>query len=219
MDRHPEEERAADATHEQSAEELLARLERGEAPALGELIRREMPRALRRLRKRIPEGLRRRFGESDVLQLTAEDLMRLRGRFENHGEAAFAELFDVIARRNLAGAIDREMAQKRSPRLEQRPPATETDAPGFVEQAAVDTASPSRLLAQEELVARLQACYAELEDADREIIDLVDHQDLGCTGAAHRLGISASTARKRHSRAIARLREAMGRARGVDESV
>jgi RNA polymerase sigma factor (sigma-70 family) len=214
-----ENEGASGDTREQTPDQLLERFEEGEDRALGELIRRETPRVLRRLRGRMPGGLRRRFGESDILQLTAEDLFRLRGRFENHGEAAFRELFQMIASRNLCNTIDKEMADKRSPKRERHAGATETGAPGLAERAAIDSRSPSRLLAREELVRRLQDCYGRLGEEDREIIDLVDHQGLGCSEAARLLKIAPATARKRHSRAIDRLRAAMQQGNSPDESV
>lgn len=193
--------------------DLLSRFASGDDSALGTLIQREAPRIVDRMRARLPGELRARMGGSDILQLTAVELVRMRERFANQGVGAFRQLVATLADQALARAVEREGAQKRSPAREVQPPAQrsgESRAPG---PEPIDTRTPSREAASSEAVERLQACLDELPEADRAILRMVDYEELGFEEASGRLGISIPAAHKRHGRALARLRELM-RSRG-----
>jgi len=157
--------------------------------------------------------IRRRLGASDILQLAAADLVQLRSRFENQGMPAFREMVITIVDRTLANEIEREHAQKRTPlreRTSARPPGgSERSGDSGADLGAV-TETPSRALDRKERALRLQACYAELPAADREIIRLIDYDGLSYREASERVGISVEAARQRHSRAIGRMREKLG---------
>ena len=199
---------------EQRSVELLSRFARGDDEALGELVDRETPRILRRLRARMPRDLKARMGASDILQLTAADLVKLRGRFENLGVPAFRELVAKIADRTMAQAIKRERAEKRTPAKEARGNAADSgDAAGdpFERLGAADSATPSRIHGQSETVQKLQACIARLSEPDRAVLRMLDYEELSCAEAAERLGISVSAVQQRHSRAVARLGQLMRR--------
>ena len=53
----------------------------------------------------------------------------------------------------------------------------------------------------------LQRCFSRLSVNDREIIQLIDYDEVGYEQAAEALEITSEAARQRHSRAIARLRD------------
>lgn len=195
-------------------DDLLHRFVGGDDSALAELVERESPRLLRRIRERLPSGLRRRVGESDILQLTAIDLLAIRDRFEDRGLPAFRRLLDTIADINIARAVEREGAAKRNFRAERSPvrtPDSLSSPPDPLDGIPGSVSSPSAPLRREERAARLEACLAELGDADREAIRLIDGVELSYEEAARSLGISPDTLRRRHSRAIARLRTLLER--------
>ncbi|HIC23750.1 MAG TPA: sigma-70 family RNA polymerase sigma factor, partial [Planctomycetes bacterium] len=67
--------------------------------------------------------------------------------------------------------------------------------------------SPSAGLQREEALELLGRCLDMLSDDDREMLRWIDEDDLGYEEAARRLSVNIDAARRRHSRAIARLRK------------
>jgi len=202
-----------------SSAELLSRFADGDDSALGELFERETPRILNRMRSHLPRDLRPRLGASDLLQLTATELVKMRARFENRGVGAFHEMVGRIADRAMLDAIHRERALKRSPDRERRAPGADprygaSDGPRSLDPA--DTHTPSRSCDRNETARRVKACFELLGEPDRRIIHLIDYEEQSYEEAARALGIGRTAARKRHSRAIARLGELV--ARGSTES-
>jgi len=198
----------------QQSEDLLSRFAAGDDTALGQLLDREAPRIVSRMRARLPRDVRARIGGSDILQLTALELMRIRERFDNQGVAAFRELVATIADHALSKAVRKERAQKRTPRREILPPAQPSGDSRPAAPAAIDTNTPSRELRGQESVDRLQACLAELIELDRRIVRMIDYEELSYEEVARRLGLTVSATQKRHSRIVARLRERMARGSG-----
>ncbi len=194
--------------------ELLSRFAGGDDAALGELLDREAPRIVGRMRARLPRDVRARLGGSDIMQLTALELIRIRERFDNQGVGAFRELVATIADHALSKAVDREHAQKRTPHRERRTTTRPADDSGPSPPGMVDTHTPSREVNQQESVDRLQACLEELIEADRAILRLIDFEELSYAEAAEHLGLSVSSTQKRHSRAVTRLRRLMSQKDG-----
>ncbi len=191
--------------------DLLSDFASGDDSALGHLLEREAPRIVGEMRVRLPRDVRSRLGGSDILQLTALELMRMRERFENQGVGAFRELVATLADQALSNSVRRERAQKRTTGREvaATPPRSGDSIPPAV--YPVDTNTPSRTVHRKESVDRLQACLDELLEIDRTILQMIDYEELTYAQVAERLGISVSAAQKRHSRAMARLRELMSR--------
>jgi RNA polymerase sigma-70 factor (ECF subfamily) len=184
-------------------DQIADRFWRGDGDALGMLLEKEMPHLRRVLKEQAPKRLRHRLRLSDLVQETAIILAARRPRFENRGPGALRRLLRTIARRVLRGAVRREQAQKRAP-----------DAVGQRLDAAArwlaDSASTaSKRLLRKELLDGMRACCARLGEDERRIIQLVDYQELDLKEAARTLGLSHAAARKRHSRAVARLRQLM----------
>jgi len=201
-------------TEDLRSQELLSGFARGDDEALGELFRRETPRILHRLRARMPRSISPRLGASDVLQLTAADLIRMRGHFENMGMPAFREMVAMIADRTLAQALKRERAQRRAPEMEVDGPASDGDGATHAARelhGGVETRTPSAIHGKNEALRRIQRCIARLPAQDREVMQLLDYEELSCAEAAERLGTTVAAVHKRHSRAIARLRQLMRR--------
>lgn len=166
------------------------------------------------MRARLPRDVRARIGGSDILQLTALELMRIRERFDNQGMGAFRELVASIADHALSKAVRKERVQKRTPHRESPPAAPASDDSVAPSPAAVDTHTPSRDARQQESVDQLQACLAVLIELDRTIVRMIDYEERSHAEVAEHLGLSVSAVQKRHSRVVARLRERMKRMGG-----
>lgn len=198
------------------SEELLVRFADGDDSALGELIEREAPRILRRVDARLPRQLKRRVGASDILQLTAVDLLSVRKRFRNQGVPAFRNMVLTIANLNVAKTIEREGAQKRDVRREKAKRHNATESQGDTVDRVIGSRqqTPSEILQQKEKADALKNCFAALKPADQEVIQLIDYEEVGYEAVASRLGISREAARQRHHRAIQNLRNLMKDAEG-----
>ncbi|MGE3166803.1 MAG: RNA polymerase sigma factor [Planctomycetota bacterium] len=187
---------------------LLSRFGHGSDSALAELVDREAPRVLRRIAAAIPGHLRARVGASDIFQQTLMDLVRVQQRFDNRGPAAFRKLMDTMAEARVARAIRRERAVKRDVLREIRPqprPGASSERPDL-DALSGSAATPSQVVGSRESADRLQRALAQLPAADREILDLIDYQEVGFEEAAVRLHLNVKAAQKRHSRALQRLR-------------
>jgi RNA polymerase sigma factor (sigma-70 family) len=204
-----------------SFDELLELVAKGDGAALGRLLEAETPRLRRLLERRTPPELRREISVSDIVQEATLRIVRRSERLENRGLGAFRKLFELVARRLLINATERHRAQKRDVRRELRE-VREGPAPARgnldLDELPGSSASPPRLLIERERIEGLRKCFALLPEADREILRLIDYADLEYGEAAGRLGVSEEAARKRHSRAVARLRLEMRDAGLADES-
>ncbi|MFN0060378.1 MAG: RNA polymerase sigma factor [Planctomycetota bacterium] len=200
-----------DANEPSEYSELLSRFGHGNDSALAQLVARETPRLLRRIDAALPAALRARVGASDIFQQTLIDLVGMQERFDNRGTAAFRKLMLTLAEARIARAVRRERALKRDVYRESTPQPGPVDEslPGL--QIAADQSTPSQIAIGVESSDRLRIALARLSAADREIIELIDYQDLNFETAAARLGIELKTAQKRHERALARMKELMKR--------
>ncbi len=191
--------------------ELLRRFAEGDESALERLVEKEGKRLLPYIERKLPAFLRRRVGASDILQNTIIDLIDVRDRFEDRGIPAFRRMLNVMADLALARAIERERAKKRDVGKD-RGPGTLAGGTGSQDGLARlpdGGPTPSTELNREEDRERLARAFAELGEEDREILRLVDYEQVSYEEVAKRLGITAVAARKRHSRAVGKLRKQM----------
>ena len=192
--------------------ELLRRFAEGEEAALAILVEKEGKRLLPYIERKLPAYLRRRVGASDILQNTVVDLLGVRDRFEDRGVLAFRKMLNVMADLSLAKAIERERAKKRDV-TKDRGPGTLGGGTGSrdgLQGLVAESATPSAEFRRREDRERLAELIAELPEEERDLLRLVDYERLSYAEVATRLGITEVTARKRHSRAVARLRDRMG---------
>lgn len=189
--------------------ELLRRFAEGDDAALERLVVKEGERLLPYIERRLPAWLRRRVGASDILQNTIVDLLDVREQFEDRGIPAFRRLLNVMAELALARAVERERAQKRDVARDKGPGtlAGGTGSQDGLARLPGAGPSPSAEVRRREDRERLASAIRSLPTEDREILQLVDYDQLAYEEIARRLGITAAAARKRHSRAVARLRE------------
>ncbi len=192
-----------------SSVEWLNKFKDGDDVAFERLVDQELPRLRRRVEERLGVDLRRRIDPSDVLQQAALDVYQLREDFENRGLPAFRGWLRTITMNNLNRLIEKELAQKRDPRREKRR-ALEAGRSRSLDplgNLSASISSPSAGLQREEALELLGRCLDMLSDDDREMLRWIDEDDLGYEEAARRLSVNIDAARRRHSRAIARLRK------------
>ena len=201
---------------DQSSIEWLQKFADGDEAAFERLLADELPKLRRRVEDRLGVDLRRRIDPSDVLQQAALDVYQLRDGFEDRGLPAFRAWLKTVTFNNLNRLIEKELAQKRDPRREKRR-AMEAGASRSLDplgNLAASISSPSAGLHRQEALDLLENCLDMLSDDDRDLLRWVDEDGLGYEEVARRLTVNIDAARRRHSRAIARLRKLADTMRG-----
>jgi RNA polymerase sigma-70 factor (ECF subfamily) len=183
---------------------LLGRARQGDRSALGHVMESCRPWLLQRARTRLPRGLARKQDASDVVQ---EVLYRAAAQIGAFQGRSLGEL-----RAWLAGILDRRVfralrfwkEKRRDPSREQ-PLSPSWSAQG--ELASSATSVLGRLSRQEER-ERVELAKSWCRQDDRTVLAL--HLDQGRTHdeIAAALGITATAARQRFSRALRRVGEA-----------
>lgn len=79
----------------------------------------------------------------------------------------------------------------------------------LAQQLLASGSTPSRMMAQEELVQRVRQAVARLSEADREVLLMRTFEGLAFEEVGQLLRIDPAAARKRHGRAILRLHKAL----------
>ena len=195
--------------HDKSAEEWLPDFVAGDEEAYGRLIHQELPRLRRPVENRLGPDFRRRIDPSDVLQQAALDVYKLRDKFEDRGLPAFRAWLKQVTMNNLNRLIEKELAQKRDPRKEKRRAKDSGKSRSLdpLGHLAASISSPSAGVQREEALQLLERCLDMLGDDDRELLAWIDQEGISYEEAARRLSINIEATRRRHSRAIARLRK------------
>ena len=75
--------------------------------------------------------------------------------------------------------------------------------------------TPASAAIQQELVRRLHAALAEMDEEDRDVILMRHFEQLSNVEVAQTLGINESTASSRYLRALKRLKEELGQVPGL----
>ncbi len=188
---------AADPPTPDRSAELLARWQGGDVGALDELLRIEVAILRDRLRRIPPRGS---VGASDVAQDAVLGLLRVRRA------PRFADP------RALRSYLWRAAVRRLGARMRGRPSRmVRLDAAGTHAFAtALATTGGIGSAARRDLAAGLVLALNLLDPDEREILTLVYFEGLTSEEAARRLGVSHEAARKRVTRARARLARKLG---------
>jgi len=184
----------------ESSMNLLRQAQAGDEQALDDLLSRHLPRLQRWASGRLPTGIRTMNDTGDIVQEAVINALRNFYGIELRTEAAFqAYLRKAVLNR----IIDQYRRHGRRPPREEIP-----------ENAVAPNASPLEAAIGAEAVEHYDRALASLRDEDHEAIVLRVEFDLEYDEIATQLGKpSPAAARMAVRRAIARLAEAMRRAR------
>lgn len=192
-------------------QELIVAARGGDAAAADALFARHRAAIRRIVALRLDRRLQARVDASDIVQDVLAEASRRLSDYLRQGELPFHLWLRQIAQDRLIDAHRRHRtAARRSIDREQAIPAG-----AYADQSALDLAAqlrdqreatPAAALLRAELNRRLRAALEELDDADREIIELRHLEQLSNQDAALALGLSPPAAGMRYLRAVRRLR-------------
>jgi RNA polymerase sigma-70 factor (ECF subfamily) len=183
-------------------DELIRRVRAGDQDAATELVRRYEESIRRAVRFRLADSrLERVFDSMDICQsVFASFFVRTAaGQFDIEQPEQLLKLLVAIARNKLAKQVHNQQRQCRDYRRVQ--PA-EMDA----EQFAADDATPSQIVAGEELLRKADRL---LTDEERELREL-RKEGLDWATIAEQLGSSPEALRKKLARAMDRVAHELG---------
>jgi RNA polymerase sigma-70 factor (ECF subfamily) len=194
---------------------LLQQVHQGE-PGFERLFDRHRAAVREVIRLRLDGRLRSRFDLSDVLQETEFEAYRRMPDYLERRPMPFhlwlrktaQERVLMLRRRHGAAAarsVDREL------------PLPENSSVALAQHLAVSQTTPSAVLNEQELAARVRQAVADLPEADREVLLMRTYEELSYNEIACILEIEPAAARKRHGRALIRLHQLLT-AGGLTES-
>jgi RNA polymerase sigma-70 factor (ECF subfamily) len=184
----------------ESSIDLLRQAQAGDKQALEDLLSRYLPRLQRWASGRLPSGIRTMNDTGDIVQEAVINALRHLDGIEIRTDGAL----QAYLRRSVNNRIiDQYRRHGRRPPKEEIPDHAVADGPSPVEQAI-----------GAEALENYEKALASLREEDREMIVLRVELGLEYTEIASQLGKpSAAAARMAVTRAIARLAQAMRRAR------
>lgn len=195
-----------------SEHHLLSNAANGDEEAISLLFTKHRSRLKRMINARLDPRLTARIDASDVVQEVHVEVTRRLPEYMARPEVPFFNWMRSLAKQKLIEIVRRHVhAQARDVRREQ--PLT----PNFTADSSVALAgvlleqvpSPSSAIGREEIKTIVEQAISSLDEIDREILILRHVEQLKTIEAATELGITQSTCRQRHVRALKRLRDAL----------
>lgn len=184
---------------------LVQAAQGGDRVALERLLARYQERVRRIVRLRLGPGLRSQLESADILQQVLLDAFRSLDRYEARDEAGFLAWLAGIAEHRIRDAADYHASDKRDPARVQ-PLARDTDSSTPSQPLTDPQSGPPETASRAEQVERLEACLAQLPEADRELIVLRDYVGLSWAEVAERTGSpSPDAARMRYAGVLVHL--------------
>jgi RNA polymerase sigma-70 factor (ECF subfamily) len=197
-------------TAQPDTEELLRRVDAGDAPARGALLERHRARLRRLIALRLDPRLAARVDPSDVVQETLAEADRRLDRYLQERPLPFYPWLRQLVQDRLTELYRKHVrAERRSVTREQEGPWGLPDASSqaLADRILASGVSPSEGMQQEELRGRVQAAFEQLAEADREVLVLRYLEQLSAREVGAILGVSEAAAKKRALRALQKLRQ------------
>ncbi len=192
-------------------DDLLLRLEEGDARALIDPFTRHRERLRRMIRLRLDRRLQGRIDSSDVLQDAYLEVARRAPEYlAQPAMPPFlwlrfltGQTLQALHRHHLK-VHSRDASQEVSLRHHATPQATSVS---LAEMLLGRLTSPTRAARRAEMQLRLQEVLNAMEPMDREVLALRHFEELSNGEVAHVLGLSKNAASNRYMRALVRLKE------------
>jgi RNA polymerase sigma-70 factor (ECF subfamily) len=193
--------------------DLLDRLQQGDTEALGMLFSLHRKRLRRLIDFRLDARLRGRVDPSDVLQDSFMDASQRLPHFVQAPSVPFFVWLRQVAIQRLVEVHRRHLgAEKRSAHRERSVETTlqsNATSASLAFQLVSRLASPSDVLARNELTAQLHTALNSMDPIDREVLALRHFEELSNDETAAALGLQKSAASNRYVRALARLKKVL----------
>lgn len=203
-----------------SEEDLLLRLQRGEAEALAELFSRHRERLARGVRFRLHPALRRRVDVEDILQEVYLRAAQRMASFAGCSSESFFVWVRMIAAQALVDLHRRHLgAQARDAGREVYGLggySAEATSTSLAFELAADRTSPSQAAIRKEMAEQVERAIESMDPIDREILALRHFEELSNGEVAQVLGIQEKAASIRYVRALARLKKILERLSDFD---
>lgn len=195
---------------------LLDRARARDPEAAGALLELFRARLRRMVELRLDDQLRRKLGASDVVQ---EAFLEAARRFEEYlarPSMPFHLWLRFLTAQTLAALWRHHVGtQARDVRREAGGRALFTSSETLAGAMLAHTTSPTRAAARDEARSQVAAALGLMDPVDREVLVLRHFEGLSNAEAAQEVGLSPDAARKRHARALVRLREILARFPGA----
>ena len=174
---------------------LVQRSQRGDRSAQQELVGLYLPGLIAWVRLKRSDLVERREATVDLVQTVFRMALGDLDRFEYRGANSFRNWLLTYAENKLRNLHQFWGAERRRPDREVAEPLSQL----------YHSVTPSRAASAQEAIERFEAGFAQLGEADRDVIMLVAIEGHSHAEAAERLGISATASRKAFERAKVRL--------------
>ncbi len=180
----------------------------GDRAEVERLLQEHLSRLHGFVRLRTGALLRSMESASDLVQSVCREVLEQGHRFQHDGEEGFRRWLYTAAARKISDRLEYYRAQKRDPG--RRVPLQEHDAAtssGGLLDCYRSFCTPSRMLREEEEVARIEAAFDLLPEHQREVIALARIAGLSHQEIAHQTGRSEGAVRMQLYRGLERLSE------------
>jgi RNA polymerase sigma-70 factor (ECF subfamily) len=193
--------------------ELVDRAAGGDAAARQQLLARHRVRLRRMVAVRLDRRLAARVDPSDLVQESLGDAARGLDAYLRERPLPFYPWLRQFAVRRLTNLHRDHIAARRRSVTREEPwelPLPDQSAVALAERLVAGGTSPSGRLMRSEQRAQVQEALAALDPLYREVLVLRHLEGMSITEVAAALGITVAAAKKRHVRALERIRERLG---------
>lgn len=191
-------------------DQLLRLAAGGDREALGQLLQRDRDRLRRAVVLRLDRRLAARVDPSDVLQEAQLEAATRLAEYLQHPTMPFFLWLRLITVQRLLTYHRRHLgAQARS--VEREVPLDrgipQATSAALAAHLLGQVTSPSNAAIRAEMKARLHEALEQMDPGDRAVLTLRHFEQLSTAEAALELGIAEEAAKKRHLRALKRLKD------------
>jgi RNA polymerase sigma-70 factor (ECF subfamily) len=190
---------------------LLEQAAQGDGPALGTLLERDRGRLRRMVALRLDRRLHGRIDPSDVIQEAQLEAAERLAEYLRHPSMPFFLWLRLITGQCLLTLHRRHLgAQMRDAGREvslDRPALPQATSAALAAQLLGRMTRPSEAAIRAEMKSRLHDALDQMDPMDRDVLTLRHFEQLTTAETARELGISEEAAKKRHIRALKRLKD------------
>ncbi|MEZ6139202.1 MAG: sigma-70 family RNA polymerase sigma factor [Zavarzinella sp.] len=192
-------------------QDLLHLAAKGDQACLGELLNRDRDRLRKMIILRLDPALAGRVDPSDIIQEAQLEATRRLPEYVNNPTMPFFLWLRLITGQNILRMHRVHLiAQQRDARMElslYRNAIPEASSAALAANLAGKITGPLEEVVRAEIKLMLTVAINSMDEIDREVLVLKHFEQLSTSEVATELNISLDAAKKRHIRAIKRLKE------------